>query len=186
MAPRYKPRRQTKYKELLRRHFLPEEATVLSKLRSLRYAEVAKMTSSRQLLYNRFKRRADEAGIQPADPRFKRAYRKNVRKWYADHNLDTFDTHMRRVLSPWTWFDRVSFRLPEELRYLKDGRRLDKVVTPDGEREKPSQRAERLRWIQQLKETLSEHSDRAPQLVPQILNLGGKVSPSWMRRAGLK
>jgi hypothetical protein len=183
---RYKPRRQARYKELIRRHFIHEEAVVLSTLQSLRYAEVAKMTGSRQLLYNRFRKLAEAAGVRPDDPRFTRRYRKYVRKWYVDHNLDTFDTNMKRVLSPWTWIDRVSYRLPEELRYLKDGRRLDKVVSPDGEREKPSKHAERLRWIQQLKETLSAHPDRAPQLIPQIMNLGGKVSPSWKRRAGLK
>jgi len=174
-------KRSLRYRELIRRHFLPEEAREFSKFKSLRYTEVRRMTGSRQLFYNRFRRFNPD--LEPGTRGFYEGFTRAVYAWYRSKDLTTFDYKMRRVISPWDWVDRVSYTLPEELRYTKGGRRKD--TKRGGEKESPSMRAHRMRWIHQLKETLKKEPRRAPQLVPQILRLGGKVPEVAMRRAGL-
>jgi len=174
-------KRDLRYRELLRRHFLPEEARELSKFRSLRYAEVRRMTGSRQLFYNRFRRHYPE--LEAGTRKFQETFKRAVYDWYRHKDLTTFNHKMRRVLSPWDWVDRVSYALPEELRYTKGGRR--KNSGRGGVVESPAQRAKRIQWIHELKDTLKREPRRAPQLVQQILRLGGRVPEIAMRKARL-
>ena len=182
MASRRKGTRYKKhYAELRRRHFVHEEATQFAVARTLKYAEFRKMSGSRQLLWNRFVRHNPE--LKKGTRQFHLEWRECVKDWYVNHKLDTYNAKMRRVVSPWSWFDDVSYKLPEEMRYTKDSRRKNEPDT--GDRESASKRAQRLRWIHELKETLERHPKRAPELVPRILNLGGRVSTQWRRKAGL-
>ena len=169
------------YAELHRRHFVHEECVQLAVVKTLRYTELHRMTSVRQLLWNRFVRRHPE--LEMGTRQFHLAWRQAVKDWYVDHRLDTFDAKMRRVVSPWSWFDEVSYALPEEMRYTKDHRRKNPRDTSDAET--PSARARRTAWIHQLKATLEKYPNRASSLVPQILRLGGKVSTQWRRKAGV-
>ena len=168
-------------KELIRRHFLPEEAAVLAKFKSLKYHEVRRMSGSRQLFYNRFRLKFPD--LEPGTRSFQQEFKIAVYGWYKRNDLTTFNDKMQRTISPWDWVDKVSYSLPEEKRYTKGGRR--KNVVRDGAKETPSQRAYRMQSIHGLKETLVRSPDRAPQLVPQILRLGGKVPAVAMRKAGL-
>lgn len=170
------------YVELRRRHFLHEEADALAVAKSLKYNEIRRMTGSRQLLWNRFV--SANPRMRRGTERFHNAWVDYVRQWYVQKGFDTFDIHMKRVVSPWTWFDDVSYRLPEELRYTKDDRRKNK--TGANAKESASMRAHTVRWIHDLKETLRREPHRASQLVPQIMRLGGKVSPSLRRKAGVE
>jgi hypothetical protein len=170
-----------RYVLLRHRHFTHEEALEFSKFKSLKYNEVRRMTASRQLFYWRFK--TFNPDLTPGTKRFELAFRQKVFDWYKKKDLTTFDLHMKRVISPWDWVDKVAYSLPEELRYTKGGRRKAAVI--GGEKETPAKRAERMKWIHQLKDTLAREPRRAGQLVPQILRLGGKVPPVAMRKAGL-
>ena len=170
------------YAELRRRHFLHEEADALAVARSLKYIEIRRMTGSRQLLWNRFV--GSNPRMKQGSERFHNAWVDYVRQWYVKKGLDTFDIHMKRVASPWTWFDDVSYRLPEELRYTKDDRRKNKPGA--SVKESASMRAHTVRWIHDLKETLRREPHRASQLVPQIMRLGGRVSPILRRKAGIE
>jgi len=170
------------YAELRRRHFIDEEASELANARSLKYEELRRMTGSRQLLWNRF--RSQFPGLSLGTDRFHKAWVRYVQQWYVSKGLDTFNTKMQRVISPWTWFDAVSYRLPEELRYTKDDRRVNKAGASS--RESASMRAQKVSWIHGLKETLRREPYRASQLVPQIMRLGGRVSPALRRRAGIE
>ena len=174
-------KRELRYNELLRRHFLPEEARELSKFRSLRYTEVKRMTGTRQLFYYRFCKYHPD--LKSGTRSFQEVFKRAVYEWYRRKDLTTFDHKMRRVISPWDWVDRVSYALPEELRYTKGGRR--KNSKRGGETESPAERAQRVQWIHQLKDTLKRQPRRAPQIVPQILRLGGRVPEVMMRKARL-
>lgn len=174
-------KKKGRYLELLRRHFLPEEARELSKFKSLKYNEVRRMSGGRQLFYNHFRTRNPD--LEPGTRAFYMAFRDAVRAWYKRNDLTTFNAKMQRIISPWDWVDRVAYSLPEELRYTAKGRRKD--VVRGGQKESPSQRAQRIQWIHQLKDTLAKNPNRASQLVPQIINLGGRVPAVAMRKAGL-
>jgi len=167
------------YNELTRRHFIHAEAREFSVVRTLKYDEFRKMTASRQLLWNGFIR--THRDLEQGTRQFQNTWTQFVLDWYANQKLDTRDIHMKRVASPWGWFDRVSYSLPEEMRYTKASRRKNEKK----DEETPSVRAHKQRWIHQLKATLDKHPDRARTLVPQILRLGGKVSTEWRRRGGV-
>ena len=139
------------------------------------------MSGSRQLFYNRFRLKFPD--LEPGTRSFQQEFRISVYAWYKRNNLTTFDSKMQRTISPWDWVDKVAYSLPEELRYTKSGRRKNIVIS--GHKESPSQRAYRMQSIHGLKETLVRSPDRASQLVPQILRLGGKVPAVAMRKAGL-
>ena len=181
-APKKGKRYWERYAKLRKRHFLDEEAGELANAKSLKYIEIRRMTGSRQLLWNRF--RGSYPALRLGTDRFHKAWVSYVRQWYVSKGLDTFNTKMQRVISPWTWFDDVSYRLPEELRYTKDDRRSNKAGASN--KESASMRAQKVAWIHGLKETLSRAPYRAPQLVPQIIRLGGRVSPALRRRAGIE
>jgi len=181
-TPKKGKRYQKHYAELRRRHFLHEEADALAVARSLKYIEIRRMTGSRQLLWNRF--RSVNPRLKLGTEMFHNAWVDYVRQWYVWKGLDTFNTKMQRVISPWTWFDDVSYRLPEELRYTKDNRRRNKPGANN--KESASMRAHTVRWIHDLKETLRKEPHRASQLVPQIMRLGGRVSPAVRRKAGVE
>lgn len=170
------------YTELRRRHFLDEEAKELANARSLKYVEMRRMTGSRQLLWNRFV--SSSPRLKQGTERFHNAWVSYVQQWYVKKGFDTFNTKMKRVVSPWTWFDDVSYRLPEEMRYTKGDRRVNKPGANN--RESASMRAFKVKAIHDLKETLRREPRRASQLVPQIIRLGGKVSPELRRRAGIE
>ena len=181
--PPVKGKRYEKYyAELRRRHFLHEEADALAVARSLKYIEIRRMTGSRQLLWNRFL--GSNPKMRRGTEKFHNAWVDYVRQWYVRKGFDTFNTKMQRVVSPWTWFDDVSYRLPEELRYTKDDRRKNKPGANN--KESASMRAHGVRWIHDLKETLRREPHRAHQLVPQIMRLGGRVSPAVRRKAGIE
>lgn len=171
-----------RYTELRRRHFSHNEATALARAKSLKYIEIRRMTGSRQLLWNRFLHY--NPSLKQGTDNFHKGWVNFVNQWYIKKGLDTFNTKMQRVVSPWTWFDDVSYRLPEELRYTKDDRRKNKPGAND--RESASMRAHKVRWIHDLKETLRKNPHRASQLVPQIMRLGGRVSPVLRRKAGVE
>ena len=181
-VPKKGKRYQKHYAELRRRHFLDEEADALAVTRSLKYTEIRRMTGSRQLLWNRFL--SSNPRLKRGTDRFHTAWVDYVRQWYVKKGFDTFNTKMKRVISPWTWFDDVSYRLPEELRYTKDDRRVNKSGANN--KESASMRAQKVAWIHGLKATLHREPHRASQLVPQIMRLGGKVSPAFQRRAGIE
>jgi hypothetical protein len=181
-APIKGKRYEKHYAELRKRHFLHEEADALAVARSLKYIEIRRMTGSRQLLWNRFL--SVNPRMRKGTEKFHNAWVDYVRQWYVKKGFDTFDIHMKRVVSPWTWFDDVSYRLPEELRYTKDDRRKNKSGSTN--KESASMRAQKVSWIHQLKETLKREPSRAPQLIPQIMRLGGKVSPELRRKAGIE
>jgi len=170
------------YAELRRRHFVYEEAAQFAVVRTLKYDEFRRMTASRQLLWNRFVRHNPR--LRRGTAEFHQRWREHVKDWYVSHRLDTYNVHMKRVVSPWTWFDEVSYKLPEEMRYTKSHRRQN--VRGIGDKETPSVRAHKQRWIHQLKATLDKHPDRARELVPRIMRLGGKVSTQWRRKAGIE
>ena len=181
-APKKGKRYQKHYAELRRRHFLHEEADALAVTRSLKYIEIRRMTGSRQLLWNRFV--ASNPKLRRGTEKFHSVWVDYVQQWYVKKGFDTFNTKMQRIISPWTWFDDVSYRLPEELRYTKDDRRKNKPGA--NTRESASMRAQKVSWIHGLKETLRREPYRAPQLIPQIMRLGGRVSPALRRRAGIE
>jgi len=161
---------------------LHEEADALAVARSLKHIEMRRMTGSRQLLWNRFV--SSNPRLKQGTERFHNAWVGYVQQWYVRKGFDTFDVHMKRVVSPWTWFDDVSYRLPEELRYTKDDRRKNKPGANN--KESASMRAHKVRWIHDLKETLHREPHRASQLIPQIMRLGGRVSPAVRRKAGIE
>jgi len=170
-----------RYAELRRRHFLHKEAVTLAKAKSLKYLEIRRMTGSRQLLWNRFV--SLNPKLKRGSDKFHKGWVDYVNQWYRKHDMDTFNNKMQRVISPWDWFDRVSYRLPEEERYTAQARRKNKPGA--GDKESASMRAQKVAWVHQLKETLKREPRRAPQLVPQIMRLGGRVPSALMRRAGL-
>jgi len=167
------------YAELRKRHFVHAEAVQFAVVRTLKYDEFRKMTASRQLLWNRFIRTHPDS--ERGTRQFHETWSRFVLDWYVNQKLDTYDIHMKRVASPWGWFDKVSYSLPEEMRYTKASRR----TTKRDDRETPSVRAHKQRWIHQLKATLDKHPDRARELVPRIMRLGGRVSTQWKRKAGV-
>ena len=167
------------YRELIRRHFIHAEASLFAVVRTLKYDEFRRMTASRQLLWNAFIR--THRDLERGTRRFNTEWTQFVLDWYVNQKLDTYNVHMKRAISPWSWFDKVSYSLPEEMRYTKASRR----TTRRDDKETPSVRAHKQRWIHQLKATLDKHPDRARELVPRIINLGGKVSTQWKRKAGV-
>ncbi len=159
-----------RYEELIRRGFIHEEAREFMKAHSLKYHEFRRMSMSRRLLLRNFTRRTR---LEPGDPKFVSTWREYIHDWYRRMGLTTFDVKLRRVISPWDWFDRVSYRLPPEMRYSKKGRR--KNVPHRTGQETASMRAFRLRAINQLKDTLARNPARKAELEEKIKKLGGKV-----------
>lgn len=169
-----------RYEELYRRGFVHEEALAFSKAQSLRYQEFRHMTLTRQSMLRSFLNRT---GLQTDSPEFTKEWREYVRIWYQRNNLTTFNAQLKRVISPWDWFDKVSTKLPPEARYSTKGRR--KNFKNRTKEETAAMRAFRLKAVNDLKETLAKQPYRALELIPKIQKLGGKVPASVMKRAGL-
>ena len=174
-----KTNKQKRYNIWRERGFLPEEARAFARLRRIQgpyaYEEVKIMTSQRRDLLTHF--RVQNKGMVPGTRAYDKAWRSAVVEWYRQHGYMTFNAKMKPVPSPWDWFDAVSYSLPEELRYTKDGRRLDKTLANKGARaDSVMLRSFRKRSIEILREGIRHSGD--PALIRryrrQIRRLGGR------------
>ena len=172
--------RQRRYNYLRERGFLPEEAKVFSRLRRVRgsgaYAEVKVMLEARRGLYARFQH--DNPNVSTGTGLFVKLWRQAVIGWYHKNNYTTLSYKLQRIPSPWGWFDAVSYALPEELRYSKDSRRLDKSNSVKRTKaESVRMRTFKQQAIEGLRHSLRDTSNPARQLQlrQQIRNLGGRA-----------
>jgi len=173
--------RQRRYNYLRERGFLPEEARAFSRLRRVRgtmaYTEVKVMLGSRSRLYNRFVL-WNKPIMKAGAAYFKAAWREAVIDWYFRNGYTTLSYKMKRIPSPWDWFDAVSYALPQELRYSKDSRRLDKSnMIKRTKAESVMMRTYKQQAIEGLRDSIRKTGDpvRQRQLRQQIRNLGGRA-----------
>ena len=173
-------RKQQRYTRLVRAHFLPEEAKLLaSRLKTLKYHEIAIMTAGRDRLYQRFLRHAAEQGYSRAV--FQSEWRSTVENWYNRTVVKwqrSYEKSMvKRGFHPdkshdftsllWRWFGHVKSELPPELQAYapKHKRKTQKPPTVD--------KIQTSRWINGLKKSLKETTDpkRQAELRQQIKRL---------------
>lgn len=179
-APRL-PKRRSKYDELIHRHFLPAEARAFSQAESLGYREFQRMTVERLTLWKQFLRQRPD--LDPRTKRFDINWQVYVFRWYKHRDLMTLNNRMKRVISPWDYFDQVSYKLPEEQRYTKKSRRKNQQKFSG--KDTAALRALKKKWINEHLAALVRDPRGESWRILQVENLGGKV-PAKIRRAAGK
>ena len=158
-----KTRRYFKYRGA---HFTPVEAKELSSLHRLDYREVIIMVRQRRRLWRDFTRLAVNREWGPT--RRKREWYGIVKEWYERNNYVEKGYAWWKKFpekNVWIWFDAVSYSLPEEDRYTKNSRRLDKAKL------EPYEKVEAKVMDRRIVEGLKIEARRNPANAPHLLGL---------------